>query len=189
MKTNETYKNWLCAAYCEFAENGPDFSLKALAKKTGLPRATFYYHFLNKDELINELLNYHITIFEKYKLELEDINKLIPDLYLLLYRNLKSVKFHQQLLFNNHIPAFKSLYCEANKISIQILLPHVKAHFGFHQPDEEVFDFFNTLTDAWYSRLDLSDTNPEKMADLAEEVTGNVLALHNKKSRVKRSKQ
>ena len=178
MKSNEKHKKWLCAAYYEFAENGPDFSLKALAKKTKLPRATFYYHFLNKDELIGELLEYHISIIEKYKQELEDINKLIPDLYVLLFRYLTSVKFHQQLLFNCHIPPFKTLYYEANKVSIETLLPHIKAHFGFHQSDEQVFDFYNTLSDAWYTRLDLSDTNPEKMASLAEEIAGNVLALH-----------
>lgn len=187
MKPNEKYNKWLCAAYYEFAENGPDFSLKALAQKTGLPRATFYYHFLNKDELISELLEYHISIIEKYKLELEEIKKLIPDLYVLLYRYLTSVKFHQQLLFNCHIPTFKSLYYEANKVSIQILLPLIKAHFGFNQPDEEVFNFYNTLTDAWYTRLNLSDTNPEKMASLAEEIAGNVLALYNYYDTVKPS--
>jgi hypothetical protein len=93
------------------------------------------------------------------------------------------------LLFNCHIPAFKTLYYEANKVTIQMLLPHIKIHFGFKQPDDEVFDFYNTLTDAWYTRLDLSDTNSEKMATLAEKIAGNVLALHTKKSRVKRSKQ
>lgn len=178
MKSNEKHKKWLCAAYYEFAENGPDFSLKALAHKTGLPRATFYYHFLNKDELISELLDYHVSIAKKIQQEMEDISNLIPDLYVLLFRYLTTLKFHQQLLHNCHIPTFKSLYYEANKLCIQILLPHIKTHLGFNQSDEEVFRFYSILTDAWYTRIDFKDTSPEKMVNLAEEITGNILALH-----------
>ena len=178
LKSNEKYKKWLCAAYHEFAENGSDFSLKALAQKTGLPRATFYYHFLNKDELISELLDYHVSISKKIQQELEDISNLIPGLYVLLFRYLTTVKFHQQLLHNCHIPTYKTLYYEANKVCIQILLPHIKTHFGFKQSNEEVFRFYNTLTDVWYTRLDFKDTSPEKMANLAEEITGNILALY-----------
>lgn len=189
MKSNATYKKWLCAAYHEFAKNGPDFSLKALAKETGLPRATFYYHFLNKDELINELLEYHTSIAQSFFKELEEINKLIPDLYSLLYRYLNTVKFHQQLLFNCHIEAFKNLYYEANKISINALIPHIKEHFNFQQPDEEVFRFYNILTDAWYTRLNLSDTSAKEMASLAEEIAGNVLTLFDEKNHVKHSNQ
>lgn len=188
MKSHETHNKWLCAAYYEFAENGPEFSLKALAQKTGLPRATFYYHFLNKEELINELLEYHISIAQKFLKELNEINVLIPDLYMLLFRYLITVQFHQQLLRNCHIPSFKTLYYEANKASIEILLPHIKRHFGFNQPDKEVFRFYNTLTDAWYTRLNLSDTNVEEMADLAEEIAGNVLALIKNKNSIKNSK-
>jgi AcrR family transcriptional regulator len=178
MKSNETHKKWLCAAYCEFAENGPDFSLKALGIKTGLPRTTFYYHFLNKDELISELLDYHVSISIKLQHELKNIDNFVPDLYVVLYRYLTTVKFHQQLLHNCHIPTYKTLYYEANKGCIQILLPHIKSHLGFNPTDEEVFRFYNILTDAWYTRLDLKDTSPEKMISLAEEITGNILALY-----------
>jgi hypothetical protein len=69
------------------------------------------------------------------------------------------------------------LYYEANKACVEILLPHIKTHFDFQQSDKEVFHFYNTLTDAWYSRLDFSNTNAEKMANLAEEITGSILAL------------
>lgn len=187
MKGNETYKKWLCAAYYEFAENGPDFSLKALAQKLALPRASFYYHFLNKEELISELLNYHISIAQKFQEELKEINVLIPDLYATLFRYKTTVQFHQKLLHNCHISAFKTLYFEANKVAIQMLLPHIKSHFGFQQSDGEVFHFYNTLTDAWYTRLDFSNINPEIMANLAEEIAGNVLTLHKINKPVKHS--
>lgn len=178
MKKNETYKKWLCAAYLEFAENGPDFSLKALAQTIALPRASFYYHFLNKEELISELLNYHISIAQKIQEELKEIHVLIPDLYKVLYKYIKSVQFHQQLLHNYHITTYKTLYNEANKACVEILLPHIKTHFGFQQSDEEVFHFYNTLTDAWYTRLDFSNTSVENMIKLAGEITGSILALH-----------
>lgn len=187
MKKNETYKKWLCEGYYEFAENGPDFSLKALAQKIALPRASFYYHFLNKDELISKLLDYHISIAKKIQEELKEINVLIPDLYSILYRHIISVQFHQKLLHNYHIITFKTLYYEANKVSVEILLPHIKAHFGFQKSDEEIFQFYNTLTDVWYTRLDFSNTSVEKMANLAEEITGNVLALSNNNKPIKHS--
>jgi AcrR family transcriptional regulator len=185
MKKNATYNKLLNTAYYEFANNGPDFSLKSLAQKTALPRASFYYHFINKEDLITELLNYHITNAKKIQEELKEIDVLIPDLYAVLYRHIISVQFHQQLLYNCHIATFKTLYSEANKICVEILLPHIKNHFEFQQSDEEVFRFYNTLTDAWYSRQDFSNTSVEEMTKLAEEITGNVLALHNVNKAVK----
>jgi AcrR family transcriptional regulator len=180
MQTKKTYKKWLEAAYKEFAENGPDFSLKALATKTTLPRATLYYHFANKSELISELLKYHQKIFLKYLSELKQIKVLIPDLYTLLYRYKTGVRFHQQLLRNCHIKIYSDLYYESNNISIKKLLPHIKRYFGFIYTDEEIFQFYNTLTDAWYARLDFSDISVEKMISLAEEIMNNVLNLSQK---------
>ena len=180
MKTNDTRKKWLYAAYEEFAKNGPDFSLKALSQKTSLPRATFYYHFLNKDELISELLEFHCEIVLQFKEELKQIKSLVPDLYVLMHKFPVSVQFQQQLLKNIQIEKLYSIYAKSNSECIQLLLPHIKTHFGFHQPDEEVFRFYNTLTDAWYTRLDFSNFKVEKMINLAEEIAGNVLALHYK---------
>jgi len=58
-KITSTYQSWIDYASKEFAEEGPNFSLKALATKANLPRATFYYHFEGKKELISELLVHH----------------------------------------------------------------------------------------------------------------------------------
>ena len=177
MKKNETHSKWIQAAYQEFAEFGPDFSLKSLSARADLPRATFYYHFLNKEELISELLACHRRINDEFQTELRNIKRLIPDLYEMLYPHQTSLKFHKQLQKNSHIPKYNDLYVASNKDSINTLLPNIKEYFGFEAADKEIFKFYNTLTDTWYSRLDFSNFSVATMSALAEEIMGDVLKL------------
>lgn len=177
MKKKETYNKWINAAYQEFAEYGPEFSLKALSSKTALPRATFYYHFSNKEDLIAELLQNHRSIVEAFQGELAKIKNLIPDLYEILYPYKASLMFHRQLLKNSHIASYRELYHSGNNETIKNILPQIKAYFEFNYSDEEIFKFYNTLTDAWYAKLDFSNFSVKSMIALAEEIMDNILRL------------
>lgn len=180
MKTNGKYKKWIDATYQEFAINGPDFSLKALSKKTKLPRATFYYHFESKDHLVEELLKHHYQKNKAFQSELKKIKELIPELYVLMHKYRDAVRFHQQLLRNSHIREFYEVYSSYNQSSIKIMLPLIKPYFGKDPTDDEIFQFYNTLTDAWYSRLNFSVLSVEYMINLAEEIMNKTIGLYHK---------
>jgi hypothetical protein len=83
-------------------------------------------------------------------------------------------------LKNNNILKFDTLYKEINSESVQILIPHIIEYFNFKHSEEEIFRFYNTLTDSWYARLDFSNFSVESMILLAEEIMGNVLKVNNK---------
>lgn len=179
-KKNETYLKWIHAAYFEFAQNGPDISLKSLSEKTKLPRSTFYYHFHNKEHLIEELLNYHCNENEIFQAELtNNIKTLIPDLYIMMFQYKIGFMFHQQLLRNSHIDRYNKAYCCANSSSIKILLPHIKVYFGINHPDVDIINFYNILTDAWYSRIDFTNISVDSMIKFSENIMENTLGLYN----------
>lgn len=180
MGSNDRYKLLIETAYEEFAVNGPDFSLKALSKKTNLPRATFYYYFNNKEHLITELLNCHLELTNDYHIKIRKIKALIPDLYEIMFEYENGIRFHQQLLRNSHVKEYQEIYNEINLNSIKILLPLIKPYFGNNLSDKEIYQFFNTLTDAWYSRLNFSNFSVNYMVDLAEEIMNNTVGAYQK---------
>jgi len=177
MGRNGKYKLWIEAAYEEFAVNGPDFSLKALSKKTNLPRATFYYYFNNKEHLIAELLNYHRELNNTYQTEIKKIKTLIPDLYEIMFKYKVGIRFHQQLLRNSNVKEYQEIYSDINLSSIKILLPLIKPYFISNLSDKEICQFYNTLTDAWYSRLNFSNFSVNHMVSLAEEIMNDTIGV------------
>lgn len=179
IKKNKTYLKWINAAYQEFATNGPDISLKYLSDKMNLPRSTFYYHFDNKEDLMSELLSFHGNECEKFQTELKkNVKALIPDLYILMFKYKTSVMFHQQLLRNCHIEMYSKAYCCVNSSSIKIILPHIKSYFQTNHSDHEIMNFYNTLTDTWYSRITFTNLSVDSMIDLAENIMENTLGLY-----------
>ncbi|WP_430812284.1 MULTISPECIES: TetR/AcrR family transcriptional regulator [unclassified Carboxylicivirga] len=178
MKSRNTHNKWLEAGYRAFAEYGPDFSLKALAEKTQLPRATFYYHFDDKDHLLTALLKHHEYQINSYHNTLrKEVTTLIPDLYRIMYRYKTSVLFHQQLFRHCEIETYYHLYSDTNETSIRLLLPLIKAHFETDKPDMEIIQFYKILTDVWYIRLNTSQLSVESMINLATEIMENTLGL------------
>nr|WP_280516776.1 TetR/AcrR family transcriptional regulator [Carboxylicivirga mesophila] len=168
------------AAYLEFGLSGPEFSLKALAQKTNLPRATLYYHFDHKEHLIDQLLILHKSRVEEFLKQLRtEVKVLIPDLYVLMSKFKPAVLFHRQLLKNCHETRYCELYQHANKQSIHILLPLIKLLFDADKSDQEIIEFYNTLTDAWYIRLHPAQVNTDYMTELAIEIMDNTLGLYN----------
>jgi AcrR family transcriptional regulator len=176
MIKKETYNKWLEAAYQEFSCCGPDFSLKALARKANLPRATLYYHFDDKEHLLSELLSYHQSQINLYFCDLRnEVKMLIPDLYKVMYKYKEGILFHRQLLKNCHEDIFCELYKSTNEESIKILLPLIKVHFVTIKSDQELIQFYHTLTDAWYIRLNPKKLSVQYMIDLAVEIMESTL--------------
>ena len=178
MGGNDKYKLLIETAYEEFAVNGPDFSLKALSKKANLPRATFYYYFNNKEHLISELLNYHRELTKSYHTEIRKIKTLFPDLYEIMFKYKIGIRFHQQLLRNSHVKDYQKVYSDINLSSIKILLPLIKPYFGNNLSDKEIYKFYNTLTDAWYSRLHFPNLSVNYMVKLAEEIMHDTIGVY-----------
>jgi AcrR family transcriptional regulator len=178
MMQNKTYKKCLEAAYHEFACHGSQFSFKAFARRHRIPRSTLYYHFTDRDILIKDILLLHQEKSVLYHQNLrKKVKKIIPDLYEFMYTYQIEILFHQQLLKNSDNESFYKLYKSINMTSFEILLPLLKEKFGAHKSDEELILFFNTLTDAWYSRLSPENFNVEAMISLALEILNNTMGL------------
>ncbi|WP_212217205.1 TetR/AcrR family transcriptional regulator [Carboxylicivirga linearis] len=180
MKTkSKKYQKWLTTAYKEFACNGPDFSLNALAAKAKLPRATLYYHFDDKEHLLAELVKHHKSIIEVYHNDISNnVKVLIPDLYKVMFKYKDALLFHYQLLKNCHIKQFCELYRGSNERSLIILLPLIKEQFYSDKSDREIIQFYHTLTDTWYTRLDVNNLSVESMVALAMEILESTLGLY-----------
>jgi hypothetical protein len=95
-----------------------------------------------------------------------------------MFRYKENVLFHHKLLKYRHIEAFYTLYRDANDTTLNIVLPLIKALFEPKMPDSDIINFYHTLTDAWYSRLDTKSMNVKSMIALAIEIMENTLGLY-----------
>ncbi|TFV94567.1 TetR/AcrR family transcriptional regulator [Algoriphagus kandeliae] len=169
---------WIEAAYSEFALSGPEFSLNALAEKSKLPRASLYYHFDSKEALGEELLIFHQKKINSYLSELKkEVKDIVPDLYKVMYANKEGILFHRQLLLHRDQDEFLDIYKKGNNEALTILLPHIKQLFRTTGSDEDLIQFYHTLTDTWYIRVNPNDFNVENMISVAMEIMENTLGL------------
>jgi AcrR family transcriptional regulator len=180
MKTSESYTIWLETAYVMFAEIGPqNISIKALAEQCGLPRTNFYYHFSNKEELIEKLIQLHFqTTAELFNTELEKrLHSLIPDLYVIALDFKLGFQFAKQLFLNREEPVYNNAYKKAIALSSDLIVPKFKLFSNIDLPDESVKSIWFTVTDAWFSRVKFDNYSVDYLCALYYEIMDTLTPL------------
>ena len=180
----KTVDKWIEKGYEHFGIYGPEkLSIKQMANEATISRTSFNYYFKNKDEFINELLNYHLDINIKYceaakvycKNYLPDIHKMVL-MYPIGYR------FHKQLFNYRTVPKFNETFIKCNEISarefvVQLFIDQYKLPMAF----EDAFQLHESLLTTWYSRIDFNDLNLDNLVNTTEEIMTPLLKLVNLK--------
>ena len=176
MKTN-TKQKWLETGYELFSEYGPDkLNIKLLSEKAGLPRTNFYYHFADKDDLIDQLLYLHSQTVEIFNTEIKKkMQVFIPDLYIIIASYIEGVKFHRQLFINRSDPRFNLVYMNGINSGNPIIIPKLIEYYKLNVPYQVVESLWLTVTDTWYSRLDFDQFNVPYLLGLTEEIMKTIL--------------
>ncbi len=180
MGKSESYHIWLNTAYQLFAEEGPEaLNIKSLAKRCGLPRTNFYYHFENKTEIIDKTIELH---FETTTVHLnEELNKrltsFIPDLYEIVYDFKLGFQFAKQLFKNRENARFNEAHKKGIALSADLIIPKFKDYFKMTQPVEDLKDLYFTLVDTWFSRLNFDEYSVNYLCTLALEIWDSIRPL------------
>ena len=180
MKNSISYNKWLETAYGLFAENGPEnLTIKSLAEACQLPRTNFYYHFNDKDDLIDKIIEVHFTTTtELFNEELRTrFHTYIPDLYVILFDFKLGLQFAKQLFKNRDIPKYNKAHTAGVTLSAELILPKFKSFFKLDLPDKTVLTLWATLVDAWYSRLNFDNLTIDSMISLCYEIMDSILPL------------
>ena len=174
---DKTKQIWLEKAYDLFGEYGPDgLSIKSLAEKAGLPRTNFYYHFADKEDLIEQLLHLHKQVAENYCEVLKyQMRVFIPDLYKISAQYPEGFKFQRQLFLNRNDYRLNLVYINCNISCNPIILPKLIEYYKLNVPYSVAESLWTTLTDTWYSRLDVNNFNVAYLCELTEEIMKTVL--------------
>lgn len=185
MNTSESYNKWLESAYCFFAEKGLEkLSIKALAEKCGLPRTNFYYHFENKEELINKTIELHFK--STTKIFNKELNKrchsFIPDLFIVVCDFKLGFQFAKQLFKNRENLKFNAAYNKSVALSADLIAPKFREYFNIDLDHESTKALWFTLTDTWYSRLNFNNFSVDSLCALCYEIIDTILPLIEKGS-------
>jgi len=176
----ESYKVWLQTAHQLFAENGPEnFSVKEVSNRCGLPRTNFYYHFDNKDDLLDKTIELHLqSTLEIFNAELSKRLKVfIPDLYEVIYDFKLGMQFARTLFKHRDIPKYNTAYRKGVALSADLIVPKFKEFFSINLPDDQVKELWYTLTDSWTSRLNFDNYSVEYLIELCYEIVGTIIPL------------
>ena len=170
-------QKWLEESYNLFGEYGPDgLSIKSLAEKAGLPRTNFYYHFADKEDLIEQLLYLHNEITKNYCVVLKDqMQVFIPDLYKISVQYPQGFKFQRQLFLNRNDYRLNLVYINCHISCNPIIIPKLIEYYKLNVPYSVIESLWSTVTDTWYSRLDVNNFNVEYLCELTEEIMKSVL--------------
>ena len=173
---------WLEAAFICFAMNGPgDIKLKKLTEKLGVTRTTFYHHFLNTDELIDELLNVAILKSEEFASDIKTSCKnYIPDLHILLANNYSiELQFLWQLFRNRSVPKYNYVFSRVSETLINALVPKFIEYYNFNISHTVAANLLESLHEAWYSRLKPGDFNSEeKLIKHTEDIMETIVVFY-----------
>lgn len=180
MKRSESYNKWLEVGYYFFAEKGPEnLSIKALAEQCELPRTNFYYHFNDKGDFIDKLIEVHISsTIEVFNQELTTrFHSYIPDLYVILFDFKIGLQFAKQLFKNRDNLKYNKAYNAGVILPAEFILPKFKRFFKLDLPDKTVMILWTTLVDAWYSRLNFDNATVDEMISMCYEIMDSILPL------------
>lgn len=175
--SNGTKQQWIEKGYDLFGEYGPDgLNIKLLAENAGLPRTNFYYHFADKEDLIEQLLYLHTQISENYCEVLKELMQVfIPDLYKISAQYPQGFKFQRQLFLNRNDHRFNLVYINCNITCNPIIIPKLIEYYKLNVPYSVIESLWTTVTDTWYSRLDVNKFNVACLSGLTEEIMRTVL--------------
>lgn len=180
MKAQESYNIWLENAYCLFAEEGPhNLTIQSLAKKCGLPRTNFYYYFDSKEDLLNKVIDLHFNATtELFNAELlTRFYSFIPDLYLILYDFKQGLQFAKNLFKHRDIPQFNEAYKKGIALSADLIVPKFTTYFDIDLSHKQAKEFWYSVTDTWYSRLNFNNFSVDYLIALCHEVMNTMVPL------------
>ena len=170
-------QKWLEEAYDLFGEYGPDgLNIKSLAEKAGLPRTNFYYHFADKEDLIEQLLHLHNQVVINYcEVLKEQMLVFLPDMHKISVQYPQGYKFQRQLFLNRNDYRLNLVYINCNNSCNPIIIPKLIEYYKLNVPYSVIESLWTTVTDTWYSRLDVNSFNVEYLCGLTEGIMKTVL--------------
>ena len=176
----DTRDLWIEKGYEHFGLYGPDsLSIKLIAQELDIARTSFNYYFLDKEEFCDELIEKHYDLVHQFcnagKLHCK---KYLPDLHALILAFPIGLKFQKQLFNHRDIAKFNEVYMKCNemgdhKFALRLFMDYYKLPLA----DKEAALLHGSLTDTWYSRLDINDLTLEKLIDSTEEIMQTILKL------------
>ena len=171
---------WIEKGYEHFGLYGPDkLGIKLIAEECGIARTSFNYYFSNKEEFFSELIDKHYDLLNQYcdagKLHCK---KYLPDLHQLALSFPTGIKFQKQLFSHRHIVKYNEVYNECNEISgREFILRLFIDYYELPLSIAEAAQLHESLTDAWYSRLDVDQMTLKKLVRSSEEIMKGLLVL------------
>lgn len=187
MSKSASYEKWLETGYRLFAEDGPEnLTVKHLAEECQLPRTNFYYHFNDKGDFIDKIIEVHLSsTIELFNQELRTrFHTYIPDLYVILFDFKLGLQFAKQLFKNRDNLKYNRAYNAGVILPAEFILPKFKRFFKLDLPDKSVLILWTTLVDAWYSRLNFDNVTVDDMISLCYEIMDSILPLVENHSKV-----
>jgi AcrR family transcriptional regulator len=181
----DTRDLWIEKGYEHFGLYGPErLSIKLIAQEHDIARTSFNYYFLNKEEFCDELIEKHYDLVHQFcdagKLHCK---KYLPDLHALILAFPDALKFMKQLFNHRHNDEYNVVFVKCNEMVEQAFaLRLFMDYYKLPLTVQEAAQLHASLTDTWYSRLDIDDLKLEKSTSAVEEIMQTILALM-KKSR------
>lgn len=129
---------WIQTGYQLFSLYGYEaLKIEKLARKVGISKSSFYYHFADMEVFVEQLLQLHLKqarIIAQKETEAQTID---PELIQILFEHKIDLLFNRQLRVNRSLKAFNDTLLQSNKIIgnsfVYIWIKELNLHLSEHQ--------------------------------------------------------
>jgi len=166
-------EKWLEVGYRQFAEQGPEnLSINKISQEVGTSRASFYHHFGDIGNFVDDLLSMHWNTVERFNIIGKDTcQNLFPDLYDLIAEYPVSQQFSMQLFHARSNPEFNFLFIKMYEaIAKAFVLKLFTREYRLNQTENDVYLLWLTVGETWYSRLSPRDLSSSTLQKHAREI-------------------
>lgn len=160
---------WIETGYELFAKYGADgIKVESLSKKVGVSKSSFYYHFIDKELFVENLLEYHIFKSHVISKKERNIKSINPELINILIEHKIDLLFNRQLRINRVNKLYADTLIRSNKIIGNVFTMIWVKDLSLHLNQKQLEAIFDLLLENFYLQISIQNINKEWLSDYFE---------------------
>jgi AcrR family transcriptional regulator len=166
-------EQWITAGYTEFAKYGPEGkNIDRLATLVGKSRSSFYHNFADQDGYEEALFHHHQKLTHQLAEEIAPLENMFPQYAIIISRYRDWMFFHREMFLLQHRDKkYKEVFERTVAVTGGKAAKLWCKEAGLcNVPHAKMMRFFNTVREAFFTRIEYNSFTPETFTSVVKEL-------------------
>lgn len=176
---NKNSAIWIEVGYASFAKLGFDaLKVEKLSALVEISKSSFYYNFVDMENYVHELIQYHKTRIDLLAQKENECNSIDPELIQLLVAFRWDLLFHKQLRFSGKYDQYKHIIAETDVKSQNNFILLWKRELQLDINDSQLESLFQLALENFYFRLSVDTLEENYLRDYFKYLENIIKNMH-----------